>query len=984
MDQKVYFPQRCRWMFVLLGLALVQFTWAQRTISGTITDASSGEPLIGANILAVGTSSGTVTDLDGSFTLDVPSGVTQLAISYTGYTSQTVDLGASDVVDIALQPGSVLEEIVVTGYGTVKRKDLTGAVASLDEKDFNQGLVVAPDQLIQGRTPGVQVINNSGQPGGATTIRIRGNASIRTGNQPLFVVDGVQLSGVSSRPGGGGLEGNDPGGNPLNYLNPNDIASIEVLKDATAAAIYGSRGANGVILITTKRGQSGAPLISFNANVGFNTVANKYDVLDGNEYRAALQEYNLTGGDFGDDVDAFDEITRTGLIQQYNMSVSGGTDDGRYRVSVGYFSQDGVIKNNNLTRINANIGGNFKFTKSKRIGLDFNLIASRTLEDAPAITTSAGFRGSLIGNALQWNPTHRIYEENGDPVIIPEFGNFTNPVALLDAYDDQIQTTDIVGSIAPYVKILDNLTYTFQYAVNTGIGQRRFDVDRFINLQDIENRGFAGINGNSNIRQIFTNTLQWNEQFGSLGLDFLLGYEYQLQQGFGFGLSARDFILDVGDYYNFIQNSSQASRSIGSGAAPDEKLQSFFGRFNFNFNEQFLLTAVVRADGSSKFGENNRYGVFPSFAFAWNMHNSWATFADNFKLRLGWGQVGNSSFPAGASQERWFLGDEGTFGLANVANPDLKWETTTTWNAAIDFSLFDFRLNGTVEYFYRNTTDLLFQFPTIQPAPAGFYWINLDGNVINSGLEITLDATVIQAGKFTWQLGGNVSFLDNELRNYDGPNTPYGTLFGQGATGAFVHRLANNTPLNAFWLRGHLGLDDQGLSEFETDEEGNQVFAYRGNPNPSTLLGIFTQLTLGQFSLVMNFNGTFGNDVFNNTQMTVIPIGNLGSRNIDANLLGTGEAIANPITASDRYLESGNFFRFANFTLGWNFGTIGSTVSRGQLFITGTNLFNITNYTGFDPEVNTVNDSNGLPSFGIEYIPYPAVTSLLFGVRFAL
>jgi len=984
MDQKVYFPQRCRWMFVLLGLALVQFTWAQRTITGTITDASSGEALIGANILAVGTSSGTVTDLDGSFTLDVPEGVDQLAISYTGYTSQTVDIGTSDVLNIELQPGSVLEEIVVTGYGTVKRKDLTGAVASLGEKDFNQGLVVAPDQLIQGRTPGVQVINNSGQPGGATTIRIRGNASIRTGNQPLFVVDGVQLSGISSRPGGGGLEGSDPGGNPLNYLNPNDIASIEVLKDATAAAIYGSRGANGVIIITTKRGQSGAPLISFNANVGFNTVANKYEVLDGNEYRDALQEYNLTGGDFEDNVDAFDEITRTGLIQQYNMSVSGGTDDGRYRVSVGYFSQDGVIKNNNLTRINANIGGNFKFTKSKRIGLDFNLIASRTLEDAPAITTSAGFRGSLIGNALQWNPTHRLYEENGDPVIIPEFGNFTNPVALLDAYDDQIQTTDIVGSIAPYFKILDNLTYKFQYAVNTGIGQRRWDVDRFINLQDIEGRGFAGINGSSNIRQIFTHTLQWNEQFGRLGLDFLLGYEFQLQQGYGFGVSARDFILDRGDYYNFIQNSSQASRSIGSGAAPDEKLQSFFGRLNFNWNEQFLFTAVLRADGSSKFGENNRYGVFPSFAFAWNMHNSWATFADNFKLRLGWGQVGNSSFPAGASQERWFVGDEGTFGLANVANPDLRWETTTTWNAAIDFSLFDFRLNGTVEYFYRNTTDLLFQFPTIQPAPAGFYWINLDGNVVNSGLEITLDATIIQAGKFTWQLGGNVSFLDNELRNYNGPNTPYGTLFGQGATGAFVHRLANNTPLNAFWLRGHLGLDDQGLSEFETDEEGNQVFAYRGNPNPSTLLGVFTQLSLGQFSLVMNFNGTFGNDVFNNTQMTVIPIGNLGSRNIDANLVGTGEAIANPITASDRYLESGNFFRFANFTLAWNFGTIGDAVSRGQLFITGTNIFNITNYTGFDPEVNTVNDSNGLPSFGIEYIPYPAVTSLLFGVRFAL
>ena len=436
-----------RWLVVLAAVLFTNFAFAQRTITGTITDAESGEPLIGANVLVVGTSSGTVTDIDGTYSLDLPEGSTQLEFSYTGYTTQTLTVGTSNVMDVSLAAGETLDEVVVIGYGTVKKSDLTGAVTSVGEEDFNQGLLTAPDQLIQGKAPGVQVINNSGQPGGATTVRIRGNASIRAGNNPLFVVDGIQLNGASTKPGiNAGDLGNTNASNPLNYLNPNDIESIQILKDASATAIYGSRGANGVVIITTKRGKSGDATVSVNTSVGFSGVLNKYDVLDGDEYRQALRDYGLTGGDFGDNVDAFDEITRTATTQNHTVAVSGGNENGNYRISVGYLNQEGIIKANALERVSANINGSFKLLDSKKLGMDFNLIATRTDEDAPSVTTNAGFRGSLIGNALQWNPTHPLYNADGSPVIVPGFGNFTNPVALIDAVSD----TDRVdlGSIA--------------------------------------------------------------------------------------------------------------------------------------------------------------------------------------------------------------------------------------------------------------------------------------------------------------------------------------------------------------------------------------------------------------------------------------------------------------------------------------------------------------------------------------------------------
>lgn len=966
--------------FVFLALGYAD---AQKTITGTIKDSETGDPLIGANVVIKGTATGTVTDFNGNFSLQASEG-DLLVVSYTGYDSREIAVGMANEYDILLQSGESLEEVVVIGYGSVRKADLTGSVVAVSEEDFNKGVYTSPEQLIQGQAAGVQVINNSGQPGGLTTIRIRGNSSIRAGNEPLFVVDGVQMTGVSSKPGGLDSDlGSTPGVNPLNYLNPSDIESMQILKDASATAIYGSRGANGVIIITTKKGRKGSPSIDFNTSVGFSSILNTYEVLDGDEYRAALDEYGLTGGDFGDNVDAMDAILRTGLTNNHSIAINGGNDDGSYRLSLGYLNQEGIIRENELRRLSANLAGGFKFLENKRLGFDFNILTSQTRESGPAISTNAGFRGSLIGNALQWNPTHTLYNDDGTPVIVPEFGNFTNPVALLDAYNDIGNTVDIIASISPSYQLTDDLTYRLNYSVTHGAGDRRAQLASWINIIDIEGRGIGGIINKKVTNQILTHTLNWvTDLSAGLNLNAVLGFEYQKLNERGSSFWARDFILEDFDYTAILQNSTTNSRYVSSYANPTTELQSYFLRTGFNFTDKYLFTVTLRADGSSKFGENNKYAFFPAVGAAWNLHTedflAGGAF-DQLKLRVGWGQTGNSEFPAGASQERYRF-EQQQIRLENVANPDLKWETSTTFNIGVDFAVLDEKLTGTLEYFNKNTEDLLFQFPTIQPAPAGFYWINLDGNVINSGIEATLNLTAVETDNFRWEIGGNIAFLDNVLENYDGPSLFYGQLFGQGSSGATSMRLENGQPLNAFYLRDHIEIGEDGQSSYVDDED----LFFLGDANSDINLGLSTTLGFGRLTFNMNFNGAMGHQIFNNTKMSVIPIGNLGSRNIDANLLDgdNQEAISNAIKASDRYLEDGDYIKLTNASLSYDLGQIGNTIKNARLFVTGQNLLVFTNYTGFDPEVNTVNVLDGLPSFGIEYIPYPSARTFVVGANF--
>lgn len=835
----------------------------------------------------------------------------------------------------------------------------------------------------------MQIINQSGQPGGATTVRIRGNASIRTGNQPLFVVDGVQLTGSSSKAGSAGIPGlNDSqGSNPLNFISPADIQSIEILKDASATAIYGSRGANGVVLITTKKGQSGAPTVEVSSQVGISNVLRTYDVLDAGGYRSALKEFEVTTADAdgGADVDAMDEILQTGVSQNHNVSVRGGNENLNYRVSMGYFDQEGIIKESGLNRLNTNANVSAYFL-DKKANLDIGLITSFTKEQAAPIGTNSGFEGNLIGHALQWNPTYKLRDSKGEVLVEqPGVGRTTvNPLALLEFHHDNSKTTDIVASISPSYKLTDKLTAKVFYSIARGQGDRRVSMDPgLVNIAGIDGQGFASYRSKLNTNQILTNTLNYNDDFGSVSLNAVVGYEHQIREENEMGISAFGFGIQGVDLTYFLQGSNTANRNIFVDSEPVQKLNSYFARTIWNIDDTYLLTATIRADGSSKFGDGNRFGVFPSLAAAWNVHNAVDMPLDQFKLRLGWGQTGNSEFDAGASRERWEITQGGGIRMENAANPNLKWETSTTINAGIDFALMDYRLSGTLEYFRKTTSDMLFQQSIVAPGPqAALFWINLDGEVVNSGVEVTLNYDIIKGKDKSWTLGANATILDNELTKYDGANVLYGNLFGQGASGSTAHRLEQGQPLNAFYMKEYTGLNAKGEQTFAND--GSPAFV--GNPNQNLILGINSTFTYSKLTASVSFNGAFGHDIYNNTLNTVIPISNLGSRNISADLLGSGEAVSNANQVSSRYLEKGDYLKLNNATISYDLGSLGA-FKNARISLIGNNLLLFTKYSGFDPEVNTVNfdpDRGALPSFGIEYIPYPTARTFMLGVNFSL
>ena len=966
-------------MLILMMVAMSSFAFAQTTVTGKITDAATGEALIGANVQVKGTSTGASTDMEGNYSVTVPADANTLVFSYTGYKDQEVEVNGQTTINVTLSEGVKVDELVVVGYGAVKKSDLTGSVVQVASKDFNQGIQVAPDQLIQGKVAGVLLLNNSGQPGGATTFRIRGNSSVRAGNNPLFVIDGVPLDGRAARPGLNAADlGNSPGTNPLSFLNPQDIATVDVLKDASATAIYGSRGSNGVVMITTKKGEPGSPRVNFSSSFGSSSLLKNYDVLDATEYAQALNDYGLQGGNGGADVDPMSEILQNNLTQNYALSVSGGGENSSFRVSASYLDQEGIIIGSDLKKYTGSIAGNFEFFDD-RLTIDYNLVVGHVTENIAPISSNAGFTGSLVGQALQWNPTEPLYNDDGSYNIL--LGSTTiNPVAMAEAYQDVANTTTLLGNISPSYKISDKLTYKFLYSILQSTGDRRAQIADWINVQGVEGRGWAAVGEGTLVTQQYTHTLNYNTDLSeTVSLNALVGYEYMSFANSGIGMTAQDFLTDAVDYTDQLQGSDVTTRLVTSFKDPLSELQSYFARAIVNVDDKYLFTATLRTDGSSKFGENNQYGIFPSFAAAWNLHQEGflPDAFDQLKLRLGWGQTGNQEFPAGAAQERYEIGENGALALSNVANPDLKWETSSTFNIAVDYGINN-KFFGSIEYFYKSTTDILFNFAAIQPAPATRYWTNLDGEVINSGVEFSINAYLADNEDFSWVLGANISFLNNVLQNYDGPPVLTGALFGQGISGTQIQRLANDQPLNSFYLRDYTGLDDDGQSQYVDD--GNTLF-FLGDANPDVIYGLSTTFRYKSFDLTLNFNGALGYQVYNNTANTVLPIGNLGSRNIDANLLdgGVQEALANPITASDRYLEDADYLKLANATLGYSVGDV-QGIKNIKLTLTGQNLFVLTGYTGFDPEVNTVNDVNGVPSLGIEYTPYPSARTILFGV----
>jgi len=973
------------WSSLLAIFFMAGSIYAQKTVSGKVTDAN-GVPVAGASVTVKGGTQGTSTDLNGAFSLSVPADGKMLVISAIGFATRELEVEGTDFSNISLtNKANDLNEVVVIGYGTARKKDLTGSVAQVQAKDFNKGVFAAPDALIQGKVAGVQIIQNSGAPGAGSTIRIRGNASVRAGTQPLFVVDGVPLDGGSPRPGVNNELGATPGGNPLNFINPADIASMEVLKDASAAAIYGSRGANGVVIITTKKGQSGEPKVEFGVSTGFSSILRKMEILDAAGYRDALRKYNVTTGDLGGNSDPLGSILRTGITQNYNMSISGGNADAKYRVSLGYLDQEGIIRKTDFKKLAATVNSSFRFLKSKKLGLDVNIISSQNIENIAPVSNNAGFQGSLIGQALQWNPTRNLRNSDGS-LVIDNGGAQINPLAMSEAYDDKSIVTNILGSISPSYKITNALEFRMLYSINYGTGTRRTQIGRNINLQNIQNRGWANYANNELITNQLTNTLTFNKKISKdLNLNAVAGYEYMKFVNRGAGISGQDFI-DVGiPYTNMLQFTTQGTRGVGSFAPPVSELQSYFGRAILNFRDKYVFTATFRADGSSKFGENNKYGYFPSFAASWNvgeedfLRNS--NLFSSLKLRASWGQTGNQEFPAGASQAQFSFTGPGRFEETQQANPDLKWEKTTQYNFGLDFGFANDRVTGSIDYYNRNTTDLLFNFTVTQPGPGGRYWINLPGNIINSGVELAINSSIVRKKDFNFDFGFNVAFQKNILKNYNGPDVNTGSISGQGVSGTNAQRFSNNRELNIFYTRQFTGIDRDGNVTYANDG----AFTYLGSPNPDVVFGFTPSITYKKLSFVANFNGAMGHVIYNNTLNTVLNIGNLGTRNIASSLMALTnlEARSSPVAASSRYLEKGDYMKLANATLSYNIGPIGKTIRSASAFVNAQNLFVITKFSGFDPEVNTDKSVDGFSSFGIEYTPYPTPRTVNFGINFS-
>lgn len=971
----------------------------QQTITGAVK-TTKNERLAGVSINEKGTTNTTVTNDDGQFSLTVSKTPTVLVFSYIGYVSQEVAvLQANQPLDITLQEDlASLEEVVVVGYGTTQRKDLTGSVATVQAKDFNKGAIVAPDQLVQGRTAGVMVINNTGQPGGSTTVRIRGNSSIRAGNNPLFVVDGIPLSGTSARPneGSGGYGTDD--GNPLAYLNPNDIASMDILKDASATAIYGSRGANGVVIITTKRGQSGAPTLNVNASSGFSNLLNKPEMLSADEFRRALAFYTPDdkSADHGGSVNAFDAITRTAATQNYAVDVSGGNDAAKYRISGGYMDQNGIIETSRLKKFTTNLSSNFRFLESKKLGLDINILASQTDEDIAPINVGVGFEGNIISQALQWNPTLPLTNAEGEhsyqsPTLI-------NPLTSLAAYKDKALVNTILSSISPSYKITDFLEYKLMYSLTRQTGRRtgRF-IAGMIDPSNINN-GSAFIRNDIETNHQLTHTLSFNKEIAtSLNLNAVVGYEYLSFDRRWNSLAGSGF-SDLGnlDYFDYLDYSIASNRTVDSYRYPTNELQSFFARAALNFDNRYLFTGTIRRDGSTKFGENNRYANFPSLAFAWNITNESFlqnnTTLSNLKLRLGWGKTGNSEFPSGASKDRYVFSAQ-SISQANFGNPDLRWESSSTVNAGVDFGLFQNRLSGSIDYFRKTTTDALFEQTLAQPAPSGRIWVNLDGEIINEGVELALSGNIIQNDNWNWNLSANATYLKNEVSGLLGYYET-AALRGQGFSGVLGQRMVSGQPLNVWYLAIFEGIDPEtGTSRYRgldgtvgtsVDPALNKF--YVNSPNPDYLLGLSTDVSYKKLTLNVNMHGAFGHYLFNNTLATVLGVNNLSNRNIAQSVFDTQlrESTSNSAAPSTRYLEKGDFLKLSNLTLSYNVGNVGNTLRNLNVSLTGQNLLVFTGYTGFDPEVNTDGTANDIPSLGIEYLPYPPARTFLLGINFSL
>jgi iron complex outermembrane receptor protein len=1017
-------PPALKAIFMLFfGLVLFSISGiTQKAITGKVIDQKTGSSIFGVSVTVKGGTIGTSTDNDGNFSISVPNDASVLVISAIGYSSREVAVGGTDfAAPIGLEASAKdLNEVVVVGYGTRKQKDLTGSVANVTAKDFNKGQIATPEQLLEGRTPGVLVTQSTGEPGAAVTINIRGAGSISGRQQPLFVVDGVPLIEGGTLGSQSGVEGGTTPRNPLSFLNPNDIESMTILKDASAAAIYGSRGANGVVLITTKSGRGGKKgSLSFGVNTSVANTAKRYDLLNAQEFLQQARAANILGGstpqnanaavrliDGGANTDWQDQIFRQAWSQNYNLSWGMNTKNTIVRLSGGYDNQQGVVKNSSLKRISgrANI---IQTLMDNKLRFELNSTYANVQNEFPPLSNNAGYQGSLLGAALQFNPTNPIFNPDGSYF---QPGDQRNPVQMLDYFTDNENINRFLGSFATSYKITNDLTakavlgYENSKAVRTAFADPRLGTGAYGGTFSIFGRDLQNqIQGNGRVTEQNLNTKSLlfegyltyvktiNEKHA---FDGTLGYSYQdFSNDFtgrvGWGLATPVtkptdvFIEDVNNFKNYAEMVP---------GFDNNKLQSYFGRINYTFDSKYFLTATVRADGSSRFGENNRYGVFPAFGFKWAVmeenfgQNLLGNLFSDFSIRTNWGILGSQdnlgSYAALNLQQTFDPGTGEATRFIQQGNPDLKWEEVATTGIGFDMTTKDRRLTLIVDYFVNKRTNMLLFAPT----PGGFsptanWWINLDGEVRNAGWEFGVNWKAINKRKFRWDIAGNLTLQENTITGLPIPiNT--GAVSGQGLTGAFAQILTNNQPIYSWSMLQFNGFDGNGFARY--GEGANNVIA--GSAVPTYFAGLTNTFTFGNLSLSAFFNAVGGHHVYNNTANALFLKGSLrNARNVTREVGFGPEHPNNPGSVSTRFLEKGDFIRFNNLNISYNVPLKTTSKIKGlSFYVSGQNLALWTDYSGIDPEVNVDKNINGIPSRGFDYTQYPRPRIFTFGANIGL
>ena len=975
-------------LVALFVIGCLQLMAQTRTIKGEVTDAQNGEALIGATVMVEGEKGGTVTDFDGNFSLQVSSSAKKIKVSYIGYIDKV--LSVSDNMKVKLESDSkALADVVVIGYGTARKSDLTGSVATVKSKDFNKGLVSSPEQLINGKVSGVQIMSNSGSASAGSTIRVRGGASLNASNDPLIVLDGVPLEQ-------GGISGNSS--NFLSMINPSDIESMTVLKDASSTAIYGSRASNGVIIITTKKGQQGAVKVNFNTTNSLQTRAQMVDMLSRDEFVNVINQFgtdnqkSLLGTA---NTDWNDEVYRTAFGTDNNLSVSGSIDKWLpFRVSVGYYNQSGLVRKDNVERWTGNVVLTPSFFQDH---LKLTINAKGTLNN------NSFNNGGAVWAAATFNPTIPVYSGNDkyggynealDADGYPVNAGVRNPRGLVDLYDSKSKVSRFIGSMDVDYKVhfLPDLklhaTVGVDYAKGDGTvyvpayAAQSYNKDESLGGSDYK---YGPQKNENRLLTLYANYAKYFEDIKS-NVDLTAGYDYQYWKS------------TTPLYYT----KSAAGTNLSTVKASDYRhvMLSYYGRINYSFDGKYLLTATVRRDASSRFSKDTRWGTFPSVALGWTLtEEPWLKnqkVLSNLKLRASYGVtgqqegIGNYNYLpvytySVAGTEAFINGQYINTYRPEAYVSDLKWETTTSWNFGLDFGFLDGRIGGAIDFYTRKTKDLLASVPTAAGTNFSKTILTNVGNVDSKGIEVSLNATPIQTKDWEWNLSYNFTWQNMKVKNLSlikgGSQT--NVKVGPSIDAYQFQVLSEGYEPYMFYVYHQLydsktGKPIEGAyADLNNDGEINESDLYRyHSPAPKYIMGLSTSLRYKQLTLGMSFRANIDNYVYNGMGMSTgafetVSYNNSQLNNLNTSFLKTGFKTRQYL--SDYYVENASFLKLDNLSLSYNVGKINKWASLTVSAMVQ-NVFTITGYSGTDPEV-----PNGMDN---SFYPRPRTYSVSLGLQF--